>query len=140
MVTPVLISYDDFTVAHAVSRSLHGDVRSVINLRTSQVPDLVPYITLRMLRLSPSYKSSYITCAGKLAEQLKKNVTACPALQLIEVHISKFGVEDPADESKKKAVIKKIKRARPGIAIVFTTEFKPMPGSMQESKVSVPDF
>jgi len=140
MVTPALISYDDCTLGGTVSRSRHNDVKSVINLRTSHVPDLTPYSSLRMIRLWPSFQSSYIACAGKLAEQLKKNDNACPALQLAEVHIPKFRGEESAEESKEKGIVEKIRRARPGVEIVFTTEFKPMPGSMQESKVSASDF
>jgi hypothetical protein len=135
MVTPGIISYDEFAGASTAS-GLHDDVKSVIHLRSSHVFDLAPCTSLRVLRLVPAYYTTHLLCARDLAEQLKRDVNTCPALQLVEFVLAGFGEEDP-DIEPNKEIIEEIRAARPGIEVAFTNAIKPMPRSTEESPVSV---
>jgi F-box-like len=135
MVTPALVSYYEFAGSSTAS-SLHGDVKSVVNLRSSHVFDLAPFTNLRLLQLVPAYYTTHVVCARKITEQLTRDVNACPALQLIELYLSVLGEEDPYIESNK-GITEEIRAARPGIEVVVTTESKHLPGLMDESPVSV---
>jgi hypothetical protein len=132
MVTPALISYSDFSCASL----RHGDVKSVVYLRSDHILDLAPYTSLRILRLSPRYKSAYLLYANELVEQLTPDINICPALQLVEFNMSSFSQEKPGFESSKREIIELIRAVRPCVEVVFTTEVTPMPGSMQEVSVS----
>jgi len=133
MVTPALISYTEF--AGATLR--HSDIKFVIHLRSDHVPYLVPFKNLRMLVLSPQYTSTYVLCAGNLVKQLTQDINTCPTLQYVEFTLSGFGYENPRVETSKREIIEEIRAVRPGVEVVFTTKVTPMPGSMEESLVSV---
>jgi hypothetical protein len=132
MVTPSLISYREIFLNIPASRLRHGDVKSVTYFQSNHIPDLALFTNLRVLWVSSSLRApTPVLCASKLAEQLRQDINICPALQLVEFQITMY------KEEEKSGSITRITSARPGTEVLFTNNFRPMPGSIGESSVGV---
>jgi F-box-like len=141
IVTPALTSYEEYIGRDNGRGTFHRDVKSVIYLRTNLViPDLSGYVSLREYRIWMLATTAPLVLAKRLAGHLERDSSTCSALQIVEFDNSIQPQGNLVTELIKLESSDAIRSARPSIEVFFTNKYAAMPGSMEETSVSVHHF